>query len=1494
MIRGGVSAKLGDGYEAEWALLEALRVLRGEALSLRVEPFEEDADGFEFRLSTAERVSWHQCKRRRAGGSWTLVALESEGVLASFAKKLIDEGAECVFVSQDRADVLIGLTEKAALVDEYGAFEAALNVDERAGFRRLQIVWGRAEQVTWAWLRRCRVETASQRTLRASVTDICKLLFQADADTCRSRLKTYLEDRLTQNITTDAFRAAVEELDLGWLARLDPTLGEVFARTTDAYLATLAGPILKQPIITSAMTTACEAVFEPENRITVVAGGAGSGKSLLLAHVVETARSRGWPVLAFRIDHFLSAGSAEQIGEDLFERRQSPVSLFGNRYGNGDCLLLIDQLDAISEASGRTGRVREELFRIISDAGLYPGLRVVVACRSYDMERDSRLRRLADGPRRASFTLPPLDWTEAVEPVLKSVGLDRRAFTAREREVLSIPVNLSLLVRLKALGEPVEGELSGVRLFIALVEKRAADFREQGIVWTPWSALHAIARRMSESQELTAPMSVLAAFPGAEALLASSGFIISSAGKVQFAHESFFDHAFADAFVAENGDLLALLRSDEQRLFRRTQVRQILSRLRDIGGREYLRTLKAVMNELDIRYLIRDAVASWLSVVDRPSDAERRLVDEWRTPDHRNELLARTIHASAGWAPALVACGHVSRWIADPERQDEALWILKRAAEGHPDLVEPVLRLWWGGSEERTLRLLKWFDRLHPQAPIGMLEGLYRDLVEAYPQNRLDQKGLDGLVDLAPWTNETTGLSVMVLCAWLERWMKAFDQGHPFFLRLDQDRRHWIGEVAEQQTAAFLEGVMPLLAEGLRRDLLQADRSALGGFRFRMIDGEPDSATLMQFVADNLVKLAVEAPDLAGRYLDLLPKASRLVAWLELRVIAANGNALSDRLAGLIDHAELFEASYGEGPSALSQALAVATARLQPQDRDRLEARILAHQPEIESAGERLREGYRWAIRDLQHSGVAQRLLLASTRPEAWGPNGRRRLAELHRKFGERPLWFSSRGGGAVQSPIPGNRAAAMTDAQWLGAMRRYAGEDDTALVGAEMVGGASQLASDLRFHVALDPERFVTLLENLPNDVIAVYPLAILGGLGQGGSVTGEQVARAVRAAERWSDPEMGKIAAWALQRAPAAVLAKDVLERLIVSAETGSASDSVIGGKRTPRLSTDGVRQLLAADNLDAMNSMNEERGSAYSALGTALWSHHVLLEEVASLLERRIETEPLTSVRMAMIHAINSVCRHDIDRGLRLLNRMVVVRPEALVCHAGLQILAWAKNNPAFDLERLIALERHASPALRALSGLIHAQRAALNDQDNTDFTAKFDGSPFVRRVAGYLGSHYVAANPEEGRVSNWLVRLFNDPDARVREECLAVDWGALLDRPDSRTELVSTYIASPCFEARSDRLMMALNDRVSRFPDLALEGARRAITLAPSWEGEAAKGHFTTLHRMGRLLMALYQTDQGDPDREAELLDLFDDYLARDVYDLRKEVDALERH
>ncbi len=77
MLKGGIADKLGNSYEALWTLIEALRVLRGHADEIRVEPFNEDAEGLEFRITTGSR--WQLASVQAAAAGRELDTQSSRG-----------------------------------------------------------------------------------------------------------------------------------------------------------------------------------------------------------------------------------------------------------------------------------------------------------------------------------------------------------------------------------------------------------------------------------------------------------------------------------------------------------------------------------------------------------------------------------------------------------------------------------------------------------------------------------------------------------------------------------------------------------------------------------------------------------------------------------------------------------------------------------------------------------------------------------------------------------------------------------------------------------------------------------------------------------------------------------------------------------------------------------------------------------------------------------------------------------------------------------------------------------------------------------------------------------------------------------------------------------------------------------------------------------------------------------------------------------------------
>jgi hypothetical protein len=374
-----------------------------------------------------------------------------------------------------------------------------------------------------------------------------------------------------------------------------------------------------------------------------------------------------------------------------------------------------------------------------------------------------------------------------------------------------------------------------------------------------------------------------------------------------------------------------------------------------------------------------------------------------------------------------------------------------------------------------------------------------------------------------------------------------------------------------------------------------------------------------------------------------------------------------------------------------------------------------------------------------------------------------------------------------------------------------------------------------------------------------------------------------------------MGCTINWAVQRHPSAANDPEVLALVLISAEFGSASDTAvrtINPDQTPRTS---VRELLERNGDYASSGLNSERGSAFEALANVLWNDANTVSTIANLVERQVEAEPLTSVRMMMLHTINSIAKHDTPRGLRLLERLARKDLVALRSHNGHHILNWATYNVDFDADGisglLIASEE---PGQRALGLLMQSGLALGDDAYASSFIERFAGDPLCRQVAAYRAGGNVTSDRVGDRAVAWLMVLLDDEDKDVRDEAAKAHWSEILDDKTDRTPLVFAHIASRSFQDHPDGLMRALEDRVDRFPDITFAAIRRVVELVDGWQAKDRHGHFLTLHHLPKILVGLYRAVDGDSARERELLDLFDSYLARDTGSIRTEIGAYERH
>jgi hypothetical protein len=359
-LPGGPTDKFGNRYEGCWTVACMVDILDDRADAIRLEPPGIEGEGVEFWLRKGSIYEYHQVKRQHsASGRWTLADLAAQGVLAYFWAKLSDPTAQCVFVSTDKAFQLELLAEGSRGAASWEEFQDVfLHAKSRSDAfedlcRRLDMSCCEA---VYDALKRIRIETVREDFLRTTVESRVATLVEGDSATVIDVLAQWALDNvhheliaydIWHHIESRSFRRRQWGKDPNVLAAVC-TANARYLTPLREYSTIHLTRIPRDEVQTVLDMLTCH----EERRGVLLAGEAGVGKSGVILQVVETLQERGVPVIAFRIDRLEPTPLPNNVGEQL-GLPGSPVNVLAAVAQGRECVLIVDQLDAVSLASGR-------------------------------------------------------------------------------------------------------------------------------------------------------------------------------------------------------------------------------------------------------------------------------------------------------------------------------------------------------------------------------------------------------------------------------------------------------------------------------------------------------------------------------------------------------------------------------------------------------------------------------------------------------------------------------------------------------------------------------------------------------------------------------------------------------------------------------------------------------------------------------------------------------------------------------------------------------------------------------------------------------------------------------------------------------------------------------------------------------------------------------------------------------------------------------------
>ncbi len=1489
---GGEADKLGNRYEALWAVAAALDLIDGDYADLTVEAVGDEAAGVEFvRTSPAGVREHHSIKRQQGEGNWTVSRLAHKGptgrsILGDlFAKAEV--GSDIVFSSGTSATELEELAERARAGDSFEEFKRRLDQNGKLSGRFADDVVPLAdgERGAWVALRRLQVRTVNEPELRRQVERRVRSMFRmsdgspVDPQAVRLLIADVLTDSLGKLLTADSVLGAIGEHGV-LQSRLasDANVRERVQTLNRAHIEEMHALLINREEIVRDESAAAEAALLERGKWVMLEGAAGSGKSCVLVQLMDRLDQRGLPRLVIRLDRLGDGDvSARAIGAGR-GLPESPAITLGGFAAGQPSVLVLDQLDAISVVSARNQAAWAAFNELLDEARTYPEMRVLFACRSFDLERDARLRAVAeDRDRVERIAVGPLG-ADAIRSAVSAGGRDPKALNEAQMEILATPLHLRLF--LEAPGASTANFVTARDLFDAFWEHKAAAvaslFGGRSSVWT--SAIGGLCDALSEREATAAPSYVLDEQAGVLEALASEGVVSLRDDSVSFFHESFFDYAFARAFARSNRDLAEWLLAGEQPLFRRSQVRQVLEFLRghDSDRPRYLRTLRRLLSDSGIRFHVTKLVLDWLGARPDPAPEEWRIIED--LAEELGEHAWEVPRNSAAWFDTLHAMGRWQSWLrADEAQADRAVTLLGMPAvlKERSAAIAELVRGFRGTSDEWQARL-RWLVARRDGGASPEMQDLVIGLID---DGTLDD-ARPGFAVNDDWWSMWYGLGaeqptfvVRILGAWFDRQMaRAAALGHddPFAYGLNlvphsDYSAELIRECATAAPAEFATTLFPRLArfdKAVPRDWVTAPSSY----------GDPVDQ-LRDALVDAMRIVAREDPAALDRIIDAETLGdSKWMSALLLQAWSANPEVYAERIVQFLLEAPGERLGIGYSISAggtdafaaISRtAIAAASETCADRSFSDLEQAVLAFAPDWE--------------REERAVGRTALALLWALHGERLSVAARRRIQELERRFPDAPERGApppppaeSISWSAVGAPIEAPNQRLMTDDQWLAAMARHASDRGDWTPDGRIAGGAIELSRGLQQLVREDPGRFASLAGRMGADLHPAYSRAILDGLtgrdGSGRAGSPAQICGVLRRIADIGAPGLEKEVADAIGALADEVIPDDIIEMLRASAE----------GAPDPEIDTWPADHPPNPVTGPPSQGINSARGAAAESIARLLFADRDRWEVLKPTVERLV-TDPVLAVRSVAVECLLAVLDTHREQALAGFGRLAEGAETILASGYVERFVHFAVfRDYAAIRPTLLRMLRSPEPAV-VKAGVRQITVAALSMEEARDDADLVLGmGENARGTAAEVYARNVADATVGAECEERLKALFRDKSEEVRREA-ALCWDAL--EPDElakRGSLLGAFIESIGPDTDVGSLAHSLGQSHEPLPAEVCDLAERTVAAYGPKGGDMRLREGGVAHSLAPLVIRLHE-ETDDPELRRRVLDVIDEML-----------------
>lgn len=1479
---GGETDKLGNKYELAWVIRYALYCIQDEHRSLTAEDIDTELNrGSEFTYTTADGTTVHQLKRQDGNNNYWSIKTLARLKIFEAAIKHVASNRQYHFVSLIPCGPLRELAERARKSSNIADFTKSWLTEElRSAWDELsdKAILGSAE-TAWTTLRGMWFEVHEEHDIVQVNSTLADLSLEgATGHLTALALGDILLDNLGKRLTRTEFLAGLKKHGIQLLGvNAQATASEQVQAVTKSWRNTILRELLQPPIDRKESSELLKALSV--NRLGLIVGTAGGGKSAVLEQVVSTLEKTGTPVLAFRLDRLDAFTTTANLGQQL-GINSSPAAALGLTSNGRDAYLVVDQLDAVSLSSGRMPENFNVVMDLIGEALSVSGVRVILACREFDVDNDHRIRSLAARPDISKVKVGPLS-AEAIDSAVRDMEIDPGLLSASQRELLQIPLHLILLKTIATKKDALVFQSRG-SLFGAFWEhkRQAAKARRDTVHFN--DVISRIANAASERQTLSVPIEILDEDDLIEdaKVLVSEHVLARQGERIAFFHEAFFDYAFARQWVSRSESLVDFLRRDEQELFRRAQVRQILQHMHEREPSRFIEEVEAVLTSPDIRFHIKETVLALVSHLPQPTSEEAELILRIaKTKPSYEERLWQQLRQPQ-WFRRFYDDGAIATWLdsADQKQKERAVDIMASGTKNYGNIVAELL-----SARQKSPDYIKWLHWILRYADIHNNRQLFDLLIKSVRQGEFDE------------TQHELWLLVHELAKYQPLWAiellqaRLIDHADPFALnnegKVANLTSHEYGaaelvrEAATSEPLAFIQTVIPYLCDVMAAT---ASPNKYGmplrdkHFSMRFADTEYVGNDLDDalFVSSTqaLERLVKSGPDSVLPILESLAENPHEAAqFLLYKALSAGGATFAKWSADLLLEGERrLDCGYVSDSDWVAREVVEAIApHLDDSTHQQLEDQFRDLRNQFEKR---------------QSTGRSAFTFLSALDKSRLSSDGLRRLEEYRRKFGQEtpqtPMGIRS---GSIESPISIEAASKMTDKQWLKAMVKHS-KDRTDY--SNFTGGVDELAQVLRQQVANDPARFAQLALEMSTKLNPVYSDAILMGFGEATPPEDAgPIFEAIRHIASFGNASNDRWLGMALKhyyRQTPLDIVELVRDRLLQSSDPQDNSPVFVRngeeGRRAEDLRMDGINTI---------------RGSLAESLGDLLiYDTDGKRTELVRPHLATLASDPVLSVRSCVAHTLAASLRYARPDVLAAFEKLIDADDYLLAADLVQRLMLYIGNVNPEEIEPVIQrMLISKDDEAREAGGRLGAF-AALEWNRTKLMAQALSADEHVRKGVAYTCAGRIDHTSNAELATSSLISLMNDKTDSVREAVAQVA-PQLREHPlRPFAGLLNALIDSPTYNHATPQLLLTLQYAPDKVDDLVLKTAQRFLKVFGDDASDIRTAAAGDAHYVSELVVRGLAQAQ-DRTYRASLLDTLDLLLERGVYGINEAIAQSER-